>query len=187
MVANTGQTAPDDEWLSLVIEEIIEPDLAIIDPHHHLWLRNGYTYLMPELARDLASGHNVVATVYAECHSMYRAEGPAEFRSIGETEFVRGQAAMSASGEFGPARACAAMFGNVDLTLGRAVRDLIQQHQHASGGCFRGVRLSSGWHEDERVGNVVANSGLLMDPQVIDAIGVLNEEGLTLDCWVYHT
>ena len=97
MVANTGQTAPDDEWLSLVVEEIIEPDLAIIDPHHHLWLRNGYTYLMPELASDLASGHNIVATVYAECHSMYRAEGPVEFRSIGETEFARGQAAMSAS------------------------------------------------------------------------------------------
>ena len=56
MVANTGQTAPDDEWLSQVIEEIIEPDLAIIDPHHHLWLRNGYTYLMPELASDLAAG-----------------------------------------------------------------------------------------------------------------------------------
>lgn len=187
MAANTGQTAPDDEWLSQVIEEILEPDLAIIDPHHHLWLRNGYTYLMPELARDLASGHNVVATVYAECHSMYRAEGPAEFRSIGETEFVRGQAAMSASGEFGPARACAAMFGNVDLTLGRAVRGLIEQHQHASGGCFRGVRLSSGWHEDKRVGNVAANRGLLLHPQVIDAIGVLNEEGLTLDCWLYHT
>ena len=165
MVANTGQTAPDDEWLSLVIEEIIEPDLAIIDPHHHLWLRNGYTYLMPELASDLASGHNIVATVYAECHSMYRAEGPVEFRSIGETEFARGQAAMSASGEFGSARACAAMFGNVDLTLGRAVRGLIEQHQHASGGCFRGVRLSSGWHEDERVGNVAANPGLLLHPQ----------------------
>ena len=33
MVANTGQTAPDDEWLSQVIDEILEPDLAIIDSH----------------------------------------------------------------------------------------------------------------------------------------------------------
>ncbi|MEE1555077.1 MAG: amidohydrolase, partial [Alphaproteobacteria bacterium] len=69
MAANTGQTSPDDGWLNKVEEEILEPDLAIIDPHHHLWLRNGYTYLMPELAVDLGSGHNVVATVYAECHS----------------------------------------------------------------------------------------------------------------------
>jgi len=187
MVANTGQTAPDDEWLSKTSEAVLEPDLPIIDPHHHLWLRNGYTYLMPELASDLASGHNIVATVYAECHSMYRAQVPVEFRSIGETEFVRGQAAMNVSGEFGPVRACVAMFGNVDLTLGRAVRDPIQQHQQAAGGCFRGVRLSSGWHEDERVGNVVTNPSLLLDPQVSDAIGVLNEEGLTLDCWLYHT
>ena len=79
MVANTGQTAPDDEWLSQVIDEILEPDLAIIDSHHHLWLRNGYSYLMPELASDLASGHNIVATVYAECHSMYRAGGQPNF------------------------------------------------------------------------------------------------------------
>ena len=47
MVANTGQTAPDDEWLSHVIEEIIEPDLAIIDPHHTG--SEMVTYLMPEL------------------------------------------------------------------------------------------------------------------------------------------
>ncbi|MDP6690688.1 MAG: amidohydrolase, partial [Alphaproteobacteria bacterium] len=63
MAANTGQTSPDDGWLAKVEEEILEPELAIIDPHHHLWLRNGYTYMMPELAVDLASGHNVAATV----------------------------------------------------------------------------------------------------------------------------
>ena len=65
MAANTGQSAPDDHWLGLLQEDILEPDLPIIDPHHHLWLRNGYTYLMPELAADLASGHNIVATVFA--------------------------------------------------------------------------------------------------------------------------
>ena len=73
MAANTGQTGPDDAWLATYSEAVIEPDLPIIDPHHHLWLRNGYLYLLPELAADMASGHNVVATVYAECHSMYRA------------------------------------------------------------------------------------------------------------------
>ncbi|MDG2277230.1 MAG: hypothetical protein P8L31_04670, partial [Pseudomonadales bacterium] len=120
MAANTGQSAPDDVWLATLQEEVLEPDLPIIDPHHHLWLRNGYTYLIPELAADLASGHNIVASVFAECHSMYRVGGPDEQRSLGETEFVRGQAAMSASGEFGSTRACDVMFGNVDLTLGTA-------------------------------------------------------------------
>ena len=65
MAANTGQVGPDDVWLGKLKEEILEPDLPIVDPHHHLWLRNGYSYLMPDLAVDLSSGHNVVATVFA--------------------------------------------------------------------------------------------------------------------------
>ena len=117
MAANTGQTGPDDRWLATLQEETLEPELPIIDPHHHLWVRNGYSYLMPELAADLASGHNIIGTVYAECHSMYRVGGVEAQRSLGETEFVRGQAAMSASGGFGVARACEVMFGNIDLTL----------------------------------------------------------------------
>ena len=81
MAANTGQMGPDDHWLAMLQEEILEPELPIIDPHHHLWVRNGYTYLMPELAADLASGHNIIATVFAECHSMYRADGAEVQRS----------------------------------------------------------------------------------------------------------
>ena len=72
MAANTVQTGPDDNLLGKTIEEVLETDIPIVDPHHHLWLRSGYTYLMPELAADLDSGHNVVATVFAECHLMYR-------------------------------------------------------------------------------------------------------------------
>lgn len=187
MAANTGQTAPDDRWLAGLLEDVLEPDLPIIDPHHHLWLRHGYTYLMPELAVDLGSGHNLVATVFAECHSMYRKGGPAALRSIGETEFVLGQAAMSASGEFGPTRACDVMFGNVDLTLGSAVAPLLEQHRVASGGRFRGVRLSSGWHADDRIQNVAARPGLLLDPRVQQAVAVIDQLGLSLDCWLYHT
>ena len=186
MAANTGQSAPDDVWLATLQEEVLEPDLPIIDPHHHLWLRNGYTYLIPELAADLASGHNIVASVFAECHSMYRVGGPDEQRSLGETEFVRGQAAMSASGEFGSTRACDVMFGNVDLTLGTAAAPILEQHIEASGGRFRGVRLSSGWHADEKVGNVTEQPNLLMDPRVNEAAAVLSRMGLTLDCWLYH-
>ena len=186
MPANTGQTAPDDQWLSLLVEDILEPELPIIDPHHHLWLRSGYTYLLPELAADLNSGHNIIATVFAECHSMYREQGPDAERSLGETEFVRGQAAMSASGEFGPARACEVMFGNVDLTLGAAVEPLLAAHIEASGGRFRGVRCSSGWHSDERIANVTATPELLADPGVREAVAVLDRLGLALDCWLYH-
>jgi len=186
MAANTGQSAPDDRWLDRLHEEVLEPDLPIIDPHHHLWLRGGYTYLMPEFAADLASGHNIVATVFAECHSMYREDGAEEERSLGETEFVRGQAAMSASGAFGSTRACDVMFGNVDLTLGGAVEPLLERHIEAAGGRFRGVRLSSGWHADDRIGNVASQPQLLIDPRVQEALAVVDRMGLSLDCWLYH-
>ena len=52
MAANTGHAAPDDLWLASLQEEVLELELPIIDPHHHLWVRNGYTYLMPEFAAD---------------------------------------------------------------------------------------------------------------------------------------
>ncbi len=186
MAANTGQTGPDDAWLGTLKEEVLEPDLAIVDPHHHLWLRSGYTYLLPELAADMASGHNVAATVFAECHSMYRQEGPEAERSLGETEFVTGQAAMSASGEFGPARACAVMFGNVDMTLGAEVAPLLERHIAASGGRFRGVRYSTGWDADERIRNVAPAAGMLVDDRVKAAASVLAEMDLALDSWLYH-
>ncbi len=186
MAANMGQTAPDDAWLDQVREEVLEPDLAIVDPHHHLWLRGDYLYLLPELAADLDCGHNIVATVFAECHSMYRAAGPEAERSLGETEFVSGQAAMSASGQFGPTRACDVMFGNVDMTLGRAVRPLLEKHIEASGGRFRGVRYSTGWDADERIRNVAPAEHMLTDDAVLAAAGVLAEMDLALDAWLYH-
>src|SRR5713226_8372873 len=61
-------------------------------------------------------GHNVVATVFLECHSMYRADGPPEMRPVGETEFVAGIAAMSASGNYGSTRVAAGVVGHADLT-----------------------------------------------------------------------
>ena len=94
---------------------------------------------------------------------------------------------MSASGDFGNTRACDVMFGNIDLTLGAAVEPLLQQHIEASGGRFRGVRISSGWHEDERINNVAEQASMLLDPRVHEAIAVINRMGLSLDCWLYHT
>ena len=83
----------DPAWLDRHVEEILEPGLPIVDPHHHLWAQPGNVYLMPELLADLASGHDVRATVFEECRAMYRADGPDEWRSLGETEFVNGVAA----------------------------------------------------------------------------------------------
>src|SRR4051794_11473380 len=99
---------PREDWLALHREEIIDPSRPIVDPHHHLWNR-GHRYLIEEMAADIASGHNVIATVYVDCRSMYRAHGPEAFRPVGEVEFANGVAAMSASGGLEPAPPRAAL------------------------------------------------------------------------------
>ena len=105
-------------WLDQVQEDIIDPGRRIIDPHHHLWDHDDNPYMLPELLADMSDGHHVVSTVFMECGAMYRAEGPVAEAPLGETEFVNGIAAMSASGQYGPARACAGIVGFADLSLG---------------------------------------------------------------------
>ncbi|CAA9543489.1 MAG: Purine/pyrimidine phosphoribosyl transferase, partial [uncultured Thermomicrobiales bacterium] len=119
----TAQTAPPPSpvrqaWLDRLREEIIEPALPIVDPHHHLWDRPGWRYLLDELLADLNSGHTIVATVFLQCRAMHRADGPEALRPVGETEFVNGVAAMSASGGYGLTRVCAGIVGPADLRLG---------------------------------------------------------------------
>jgi hypothetical protein len=80
---------PNPEWLGKLNEEIVEPGLPIVDPHHHLWDHPGSRYLLDELLADVNSGHNIVATVFIQCGSGYRTSGPEEMRPIGESEFVR--------------------------------------------------------------------------------------------------
>ena len=149
-------------------EIVLEPDLPIIDPHHHLWdhttraapppvhdferaIADSRMYLLPELLADLNSGHNVLATVFIECGSMYRADGPSEMKPVGETEFVNGVAAMSASGAYGAARACAGIVGHADLMLGAAVGEVLDAHIIAGGGRFKGIRHSTSYDADSNV------------------------------------
>ena len=174
----------DEAWLAKLVEPIIEPELPIIDPHHHLWIRDGNTYLLPELLADLNSGHNVRATVFEECHSMYRADGPAEEASLGETEFVAGIAAMGASGTFGASRPCARIVGSVNLMLGDRARGLLEQHMIASGGRFAGIRQSTAWDAD--IHKVVPTAGMLMDATFRKGYTALDALGLVFDAWVYH-
>jgi predicted TIM-barrel fold metal-dependent hydrolase len=132
-------------------EPVLEPDLPIVDPHHHLWdLRSATTepflsfeqkvYLCDEISDDIAkAGHNVVQTVFAQCAAFYRADGPEAMRCVGETEFVHGVAAMSRSGLYGSARLCTGIFGAADLRAGEDVDQVIRAHIAASP-YFRGIR-----------------------------------------------
>jgi len=181
--------APDDAWLSRAPrEEILEPDLPIVDTHHHLWERNGHRYLLHELLADIATGHNVVTTVFMECHAMYRARGPETMRSVGETEFVAGIAAMSDSGMYGPTRVAAGIVGFADLTLGDRVEPVLEAHLRAAGGRFRGVRYSTAWDASEVIGNITTTNGphVLQRADVRAGLARLGALGLSFDAWVFH-
>ena len=39
-----------DDWLSQTSEDILEPGLPIIDPHHHIWDRPGWRYMIDDLS-----------------------------------------------------------------------------------------------------------------------------------------
>ena len=133
---------PDPAWLALRQEEIIEPGLEIVDPHHHLWDHPGNRFLLDQLLADIGSGHKITETVFIECGSMYRADGPTEMKPVGETEFVNGTAAMSASGQYGPTRLCRAIVGHADLRLGDGVAQVLEAQIAAGDGRFRGIRHS---------------------------------------------
>ena len=133
--------ADREAWLAQTTEEILEPDLPIVDPHHHLWDHRGSRYLAEELLSDTGSGHRVVQTVFAECSSMYRDSGPEELRPVGETEFVERVANESAA-RGDATRLCAGIVGYADLTAGAAVQEVLEAHRAASGR-FRGIRHSA--------------------------------------------
>lgn len=176
-----------EQWLGQVVEEVLEPDLPICDPHHHLWDHPGRRYLIDELLADTGSGHHVVATVFVECMSMYRAGGPAVMRPVGETEFVNGIAAMSASGRYGPTRVAAGIVSFADLTLGDRVGDVLDAHLSSSPR-FRGIRHAAGWDASDQVRNSHTNPppGLYADATFRRGFAQLGRRGLSFDAWLYH-
>jgi predicted TIM-barrel fold metal-dependent hydrolase len=195
MVASTAPSAasglyadPREDWLKLHTEEVIDPARPIVDPHHHLWDRGGLRYLMEEITDDIASGHNIIATVYVEARSMYRASGPEAFRPVGEVEFVNGVAAMAASGAYGKALICAGIVGHVNLLLGDGARAVLEAQIAAGNGRFRGIRHSSAWDADKEVAGFYANrpKGLLLDSTFRKGFACLAPLGLSFDAWLFY-
>jgi predicted TIM-barrel fold metal-dependent hydrolase len=179
---------PRQDWLAQYSEEIIDPSRPIVDPHHHLWDRGGQRYLIEDISADIASGHNIVATVYVEARSMYRADGPEALRVVGEVEFANGAAAMSASGGYGSARICAGIVGHANLLLGDGAREVLEAEMAAGNGRFRGIRHSSAWDPDPEVAHMYASrpKGLLLDATFRKGFGCLAPLGLSFDAWMFH-
>ena len=179
-----------EDWLALAREEILDPDLVIVDPHHHLWDFPAHRYLLPEFLADAASGHRIASTVFVECTAFYRATGARELTSLGETEFVNGIAAMSASGRYGATRVADGIVGFVDLTLGGRAEEVLRAHMAVSGPRFKGIRHAAGWQDKT---TLIRNSHTDPPPHLYrdDArfragFAVLGRLGLTFDAWLYH-
>ncbi len=180
-------------WLARTQEQALEPDLPICDPHHHLWdfrdERVQPRYLLDDILADIEGGHRVVSTVFIECGTMFKSDGPDAFRPVGETEFANGVAAMSASGEYGPARICAGIVGTAYLTLGDPVAGVLDAQIAAGGGRFRGIRQAASFHPSAQIPNhrTEPSAGLYLDAAFRRGFAHLAPRQLSFEAWCYHT
>jgi L-fuconolactonase len=188
--ASTSPHAPvREDWLALHTEPILEPELRIVDPHHHLWDRPDGRYLAHELFADVDSGHRIDATVFVQSRSMLRGSGPAALVPLGEVEFANGQAAMGATGLYGRTLICDGIVGAADLALGDAVVPVLEAMVQVSGGRLRGIRNPVVWHADPSVRSSTAKlrAGVMPDPAFRRGAATLARFDLALDIWAYHT
>jgi len=171
-------------------EAALEPDLPIIDAHHHFWdTPERGRYLLSELLTDIGGGHNIVATVFLECRSMYKKDGPSEMAPVGEVEFANGIAAMSASAGYGPCRVAEGIVGHADLTLGSRVREVLEAEIRVGGGRFRGIRHAASWNASEAIqifATRVVPPHLVRNPKSREGFAQLAPLGLSFDSWQYH-
>jgi len=186
-----GVMQPDEAFLAKAQPEApLEPGLPIVDAHLHLWrLFPGAPYLLPEHAADIeASGHNVVGSVYVECHAFYRAGGPEHLKPVGETEHAVGQAAQAASGQVTLSRTAEAIVGYADLTLGERVQETLEAHIEAANGRFRGVRQRAKWDADPVVKGSWGEDRphLYLSDAFVAGFARLAGLGLSFDASIYH-
>lgn len=173
------------DWLALREEEAVDPVRRIVDAHHHLWDRNGSTYLAPQLLNDLTATHNVVKTVFVECRADYDKEREPHLQPVGETVFVSGQA-DTADASLGPT--IAGIVGHANMMLGDAVADVLLAHDASSGGRFRGVRHTTAWHASDEIRNGHCHpfEQMMGTAEFRAGVSKLAEMGFTFDAWLYH-
>lgn len=175
---------PSAEWLASVIEEIVEPDRPIIDTHHHLWKTASFwgTYVLEDLWADTDSGHNIEKTVFIDCHSSYREDGPDHLKPIGETEFVVSLAEESARQE--DKATIAGIIGHANMTLGEEVAEVLQAHEAAGKGLFRGIRHAGPHDPTGTLSNPGSRRpGLYNQEDFRTGVRTLGSLGYSYDTW----
>jgi L-fuconolactonase len=188
LAAALEQQKSKAKWRSMQREDVLEPGLPIIDPHHHLWVRPGNRYLLDEVLADMQTGHNIRASVFVECGSYYRKAGPALMAPVGEVEFANGVAAMAASGAHGDTLICAGIVGTADISVGAGVAQVLDAQIAAGGGRFRGIRVSTKWDADEDLNTTryIVPRDIMQDSAFRAGFAMLAPRKLSFDAMIYH-
>jgi predicted TIM-barrel fold metal-dependent hydrolase len=171
-----------EDWLALAQEEVLAPGQPILDAHHHLWDRPESRYRAEELAADVRSGHDVRASIFVQCRTGYRAEGPQGLRPVGEVETVLN---WTRDHERFPA----GIVAMADLQLGEKVRPVLEALTRAGQGKVKGIRNTTAWHADPAVrsNHFPPPDGLLRSTAFAAGARELAKQGLCLDVWAYQT
>jgi predicted TIM-barrel fold metal-dependent hydrolase len=156
------------------MEQVLDPNLTICDPHIHIGAHSDERFMVEELRAETESGHRVVATVFVECGVAYRPGGSEAFRPIGETEFV-----VAAD----PDGVIAGIVGYADLRVPE-IGDVLAAHADAGGGRLRGIRNNSAWDASPDLRR--APPGLLADHDFRRGIAALERADLSFETWLYH-
>jgi predicted TIM-barrel fold metal-dependent hydrolase len=183
MAATSRPDPASQEWLDSAIEPIVDADAAIIDPHHHLWPPGGsMPYQLHDLESDLGSGHHVVDTVFVECGAAYDRTADDAFAPVGETAYVTGEAERSDRQLMG------GIVAHADLRLGAELDDVLDAHEAAGNGRFRGIRHAGSHALHPEVLTIPGRApvGLYADPAFRAGVDRLGERGLSYDTWHYH-
>ena len=179
------------EWIAQIREEIINPELPIIDPHHHLWngdnqLAGSFPYLIENLNEDTFSGHNIVGTIFMECAQGYYLDGEEKYKPVGETEFVINL--IKDSEKLSKSTNIMGIIGFADLMLGHEVKDVLNTHLSKGEGLFRGIRHAAGWDKNNEIHNSHSNpiENIYHNKSFIKGAEELINLKLTFDAWHYH-
>jgi predicted TIM-barrel fold metal-dependent hydrolase len=170
-------------------EPILDPDIPIIDAHHHLFDRPGLRYLFDDYLADARAGHDIRASVYMEIQAFARLDGPEMLRPLGEIEFANGVAAMGASGRYGSCRVCAAIVAYADLRYGDAIASYLDRALALAPDRLRGVRQITIEHPSEAPYRFITHrppTGVLQSPGFRPGFAQLAKRGLSFDAAVFH-
>jgi predicted TIM-barrel fold metal-dependent hydrolase len=178
-----------DAWREQVVEAPLEPELPIIDAHHHLWPEAPVPHMEPygpdALAADkIGAGHNIVSTVFVEAYARYRKAGPRQLQAVGETDYAEcvGREADARGGS--GAGLCAAIVAHADMMLGAEVDEVLDAHRQASPDRLRGVRYLIA-HDHDYPG-LPSEPDTLSHPRFQEAFARLGGRNLSFDVWLMH-